>query len=455
MECNNAKKPRTSNLEPRIAVIGAGPAGITMALELKKRGYTEIVIFGDPDEAQYKTIKVEDVSADVGTSYFHLGYADTIYELVKRAGVHVRYLAPAEMLDSSHQPVTLKLKDRIVLLFMILWFQVTSIKWRLLRNTVFSKNASISMEEYLNKRGLKKLANSIVFSPGGIAQGYGFLNEVTAYHLLQWFSFSIFLTPIGIAMGKGLGVIVEGYGELFSRLLAEQLLIKKAVRSVQARFNSVSGRQEVILVAGDGKEYEFDHVVIACPLDKIDSPAASLVNQHTKKETRLFSFCWVSTEPPFFKDRIYYTNYMSQNEKNKILTVRFFGKTLSGLYVYWGVGYVSDEVDEESLQQALIQQISMQIKLKIKKIHFFKIFNYNLRFTEEAIAQGIHLQLRKLQGVNHIWYSGGMLSHWDIDSISEFNKKLALDFELSESSPSILKMIKYRLSRLWYTIQEM
>lgn len=448
MECNNAKKPR-------IAVIGAGPAGITMALELKKRGYTEIVIFGDPEEAQYKTIKVEDVSADVGTSYFHSGYANTIYELVKRAGVHVRYLVPAEMLDSSNQPVTLKLKDRIVLLFMLLWFQVTSIKWRLLRNTVFSKNASISMQEYLNKRGLNKLANSIVFSAGGIAQGYGFLNEVTAYHLFQWFSFTMFLTLLGTAMGKGIGTIVEGYGELFSRLLAEHVLIKKTVRSVQARFNSESGRQEVILVTDEGKEYKFDHVVIACPLDKIVSPASSLINHHTRTETRFFSFCWTSTEPPFFADRIYYTDYMSQNEKNKILAARAYGKTLSGLYVYWGTGYVSDEVGEESLQQALIQQINEQMKLKIEKMHFLKIFNYNLRFKEEAIEQGIHLQLRKLQGVNHIWYSGGMLSHWDIDSISEFNKKLALDLELSESSPSILKMIKYRLTRLWYTIQEM
>ncbi|MCI0366382.1 MAG: NAD(P)-binding protein [Phycisphaerales bacterium] len=43
----------------KIAVIGAGPAGITCALELKDLGFHDITIFGDFNEAQCRTVQVD------------------------------------------------------------------------------------------------------------------------------------------------------------------------------------------------------------------------------------------------------------------------------------------------------------------------------------------------------------------------------------------------------------
>jgi hypothetical protein len=438
----------------RIAIIGAGPAGITIASELKNRGYKEIVLFGNPEEAQYKTIKVENMIVDVGTCYIHPGYWNTVYPMIKKTGLHAKYLTPAEIFDSNNQLVTFSKKEKASSLFMTLKFLFFSSKWRLFRNTAFSKKYGISMEAYLNNRGLEKLHHSFVFSLGGIAQGYGFFDEVTAYHLLNWFCYTIFLSPLASKFHKGTAVIEEGYGELFSRLLKEHVLTKKIVKSVHPQIDDLNGKQIVKVATNDGQEYEFDHVIVACPLDKLTSPASSLINPHTKKEMSLFSFCWTSAEPPFFSDRIYYYDLINQKQKNKILTVRRYGNTTSGLYVYWGGGYSSESTDEESLKDEIVKQVNEKIKLKIEKIHYFKKIEYNLRFTEQAITQGIHLQMQQLQGVNHIWYSGGLLSHWDIDSISEFNKKLGLYLEYSEKTPTVWEMIKFKLSWAWYRIQE-
>lgn len=73
---------KIQNPSRKIAVIGAGPAGILAATELKDAGYENITIYGDFEEAQCRTKHIDGVVADVGTCYVHSGYFNTIKKLV-------------------------------------------------------------------------------------------------------------------------------------------------------------------------------------------------------------------------------------------------------------------------------------------------------------------------------------------------------------------------------------
>jgi hypothetical protein len=437
----------------RIAVIGAGPAGITAAYELKKRGYQNIVIFGDPKEAQCKTIKIEDVIADVGTCYTHPGYWNTVYRLVKYAGFHIKKVGLPDILNSKNEPIPPTVKDFFGSVMISIIFILVTLKYRIFRRTCLSKNYSFSAAKFLELMHLKGVKDSFIFSAGSVAQGYGFLGKVTAYHLFQWLSPAIFITPFVNKIHRGTGIIQEGYGELYSKLLSEYTHKNEIVKSVQPQISASSSTQVVQVVTQKGEEYEFDQVVIACPLDQVESPASSLINIHTKMDTKLASFLWTSRKAPFFKDRVYYKDLLLKEVRNRFLSFRTYGKTASGLHVYWGVAYPADGISEEALKQELIHQVNDQIKLDIDKVHFYKVFNYDLRFTKDAIMQGIHLQLEKLQGVNHIWYSGGMLSHWDVDAIHEFNERLATMMWFSESKPSFWGMVKYYLKLFFYRLE--
>ncbi len=68
-----------------------------------------------------------------------------------------------------------------------------------------------------------------------------------------------------------------------------------------------------------------------------------------------------------------------------------------------------------------------------------------------AIREGLHLDIRKAQGENNIWYTGGMLSHWDVDSIYEFDINLVHQL-VYKNNPSLgngIKFIFRRISRFF------
>lgn len=436
----------------KIGIVGAGPSAITLALELKRRGYQDITLFGHPEENQCRTIQVEDVFGDVAACYIHPGYWNTVKKLLKAADMEVQYLVEPELFESLDQreEAPIPFTEKLSLMLGVIRFIFISFWWRLIRFTSLSRNYSMSMEAYLDHHGIGKLANSIFLGVGGNSQGYGFLDEVTAHHTMQWFSPMIFLIRAANARRKGTGILKQGYGGLFHRLLSQFKLEKTNIRSVQPITGS---SQKVKLITENGKEYEFDQVAIGCPLDKVESPASYLVNSKTKTDSHVFSFLFTSKKEPFFKDRVYFLDKIKGKKKNAILTMRTYGKTKSGLHVYWCIGYTTKDQDAASLEKMLTCTIEDKMHLPIEKVHFMNIFEYNLRFTGDAIAEGIHLQLQKLQGVGHIWYTGGMLSHWNIDSIHEFNKLLAMKIDFSERPSTFWNLIKHGLIWAYYRLE--
>lgn len=73
---------------------------------------------------------------------------------------------------------------------------------------------------------------------------------------------------------------------------------------------------------------------------------------------------------------------------------------------------------------ATLQQLAEECQIEVKDLHFYHCFRYNLRFSAAAVKRDLPGQLNRLQGFQHIWYSGGLLSHWDVSSIYEYNRWL-------------------------------
>ncbi len=54
-----------------------------------------------------------------------------------------------------------------------------------------------------------------------------------------------------------------------------------------------------------------------------------------------------------------------------------------------------------------------------------RLWEYNIRYSPSQILEGVPEQINNAQGENNIWYTGGALSHWNVESIINFNKALA------------------------------
>jgi hypothetical protein len=104
---------------------------------------------------------------------------------------------------------------------------------------------------------------------------------------------------------------------------------------------------------------------------------------------------------------------------DRLLTFRSYGRSRRGDWIYWGVGYAEAEPFGGALAQ-----IRGDFGHADAEVIEQRVFDYNLRFTAGAIARGAHLEVERRQGEGGVWYSGGLLSHWDIDAIAEHNRRL-------------------------------
>jgi hypothetical protein len=438
----------------RIAIIGAGPAGTTCARELRDKGFNNITIFGNFEDAQSRTMQIDGRTADVGTCYVHSGYWNTVVPLLKRYGLSLNRLPAPTLVDSNMQTQTQSVSERLKMLAGLLYFIFLSFRYLLFYRGTKSPEYSVSMQAYLSARGLDGFSRSFLFGPGGIAQGYGFLDEVTAYGAFQWFRPSIFVTPLAGLLGRGTSTIREGYATLFRKLLSENTCIPVKVTSVTPYTDPAIQRQQVVVRTETGDDYLFDHVVVACRLDRISTPVSPLFTPGMVRSTRFFSFLWQSDTAPWFADRVYIVDYINQKTRNKILTFRTYGQTAEGLHLYWGAGYADESTTKDDLEPVIRDQITTTFGTSITNVPFFEIFDYNLRFSSAAIRENLHLTIRDRQGQGNIWYSGGMLSHWDIDSIMEHNRRLAGQIAWQETPHTWWNRIIHRVQVLGTRMSE-
>lgn len=430
-------------MDRRIAIIGAGPAGLTAALELKKRGFHDLTIFGKFSEAQLKTMQVDGIAFDVAACLLHFGYHSTVIPLVRKTGLTVNYIdTPADIVDRRLRPIKKSSSQVVEIYLNILYYLFFFVGWLLLHRTRWQKAYSSSMEAFLKRRGLSTLAESFAMGPGGIAQGYGFLDEVTAYHGMRWFRPRLFLTPLLSKYKLGVATISEGYETLFKEIIDQFHCKEEIIKSVRPSLGKVE------LIDEQENRLVFDEVIIACPLDRIQFPHRYLFNEESINESHIFSYLFTSAIVPPFADRAYLDEYIRTKQKNKALVIRTGGRTNSGDYLYWAVGYKTKDITKEELQDKIEDQLIEECGLPVKRLHFFEFFRYNLRFSSSAVRRGLPQQLESLQGHQKIWYSGGLASHWDISSIYEHNRRLINKLHFRNQPKTLFSALNYLIHAL-------
>nr|XP_034329538.1 uncharacterized protein LOC105335871 isoform X3 [Crassostrea gigas] len=198
------------SVHDRIAIIGAGPSGLHMAYELKKRGFRNIVIFESRDEVGGKTTSrlYRNVWVDLGTVGLTESYDKTVDLLEKfNTGFEVRPTLPgATWLNrKEYRPTTETIPVPIERI------QQASQRYTVLHQCFFGTYDSElmprpspeilrkihgSIEEFLLRYNLTDLQP--IFYTAITLNGYGFLNETSAIYGLTFVTPSVvqsFLRP--------------------------------------------------------------------------------------------------------------------------------------------------------------------------------------------------------------------------------------------------------------------
>ena len=423
----------------KIAVIGSGPSGIFTCYFLNKHGYTNIDLYGDLEEAQPKTIMVDDIVNDVTTSYGTYGYSNSIGKIIDEFKFTKTFIPKPEHKQIITNNKLSEFEDVSNNEYLgMIFFIIHGIFWKILKDLSIGNYVyGISMEEYKNKY----ITQDTLFwlDSGGSAQGYGFLDEVTAYHLFRWLRPSIFLTG-NLGKASNSYMIQQGFGILFETIY-DSLETK---HKINKRVIKVSKNN---LITEDNKLKKYDNIFVCCPLLSIKTPLEFNDHKHITYSTVFTYLFEVKTKIKNLRHIVFCLDNISEHKKNAVLTIRYNNTTADGTeskcgrYLYGCFGYCETFNENEVI--SIIQQELKGYGFDIKSDLYFKIYKYNYRFTQNAIEDGVHLYVNKHQGKDELYYLGGMLSHWDVDSIYEHSREIVNKFHLTNTNNIIDKIKTY------------
>lgn len=296
------KKERSA----RIAILGAGPAGLAMGYFLKRRGFKDVMIFEKLGRVGGLCKSVTDgyMAFDLGGTYITPAYHETLkiartvraeryrgkrYKIVKVVGdgAHKR-LEDDEVwdyarrgLDPDAPPLGMLKLVRCVFRF---WWERRKVR-RFVDGPSFERiherpDLCISFGDWLDGHGLKDMRR--IFEIPVTMMGYGFLDEVAAPYVLKfmapgtyWSKFLRGLPGIGVfwawpqrfrdgfqrmweRVSWGLNVRVDVNVVRVRRGTARELPVELTIESTEGLSPHSQDRTRRVLC--------FDKLIVACPL---------------------------------------------------------------------------------------------------------------------------------------------------------------------------------------------
>lgn len=269
--------------DPRIAIVGAGAAGLTAAWALKKGGYTNVTVFEKADRVGGKclTFEYENHAIDMAAHEMLAGYTD-VMRIAEDVGARSHGWQEVVVYDRSQRKFMNVMQASTVGGYTTLQVGWASLRytWLLLtRYRQFARPGTGLAEApaellqpvgtWLRAMNLQALEEIVTFVMK--VQGYGRLDEVAAVYFVKFQGLrnwvSNVLHNIGI-VHRWPRVFTDGFQDLWNRVAAS--LDVRLNTEIQSIRRTLDAHQEEIgveiTVRGQAPE-RFDFLLLACPLD--------------------------------------------------------------------------------------------------------------------------------------------------------------------------------------------
>jgi len=342
-----------------------------------------------------------------------------------------------------------------------------------------SPDNALSFAEWLNRKGFGELERGFVFTAGMTGQLYGPNDAISAHSGMNWMRPSLLLT----AMLDRVAHIPQGFQNMW-KSLAQQLgypiRFNQRIDTVRPIEGPIEGpiagkrRQVELLCGGERIDEPFDHVFLACPLDhfenhpvagvagspldRIEHPLSSALRERFSAfdATEVYSAGWRATNWPAHVPSRAYLPAATTGAVGPLLTIRQYGNN-EGRYVGQLCSCalpdecaVEDRLANnaqrlEKNREQVLADMREIVGLEGIEIVHERLWRYNIRYSRQQMEDGLPLFLEQSQGEQNVWYTGGALSHWNIDAITDYNHHLARRFAKRAGFPlrTRLKLLRF------------
>ena len=413
--------------DSRIAIIGGGPAGLSLARLLCEQGFTSITVFEALPQVGGKSFTYlhGDTVVEMGTCYATLSHKVT-NRWMKEFGLKMTGLK--EQRFAGDKFTSYIRKGPGPNLFVQLYRYWTD-KAKL-QNALKTPNppqwaleqAAMPIGEWLAERELGKIEHFMHRSTTNIA--YGFVDEASTVQALDWNDMKLLIT----GLLKQLKMPDIGWAEFWNMIAADlDVRLNSRVKEIDRSGNSIRISTE------DGDTFDFDQLVCAIPLDDF----GKLAQPTQDEEFVINSIRWNGYTTTLFTADNWFTDVDTESYKEAVLPGAELGQLLSARHdgfepdlggnVYLS-GQLSGDYTGDELKEILREDLTRK-GATVTNIILQKMWKYHSFYDFDAIRNGLLQTLKTMQGSDRTWYTGATFSYEAVSHITNFNAQLARDMQ--------------------------
>jgi protoporphyrinogen oxidase len=421
-----------SDLHAQIAIIGAGPSGLSAAHYLKQKGYRHITLFEKENRVGGKccSVKVNNQYIDLGAALISPSNTNLLQlfkhfkaKVHSQIGHHLIYnplkdsllpIEKSEVLDHSLSQSFSSLMRFIHL----------SNKYRHLKRPGYiniPKDLYTSFSSFVSRHQLEPLRN--LFTILMTHMGYGKLEDIPAYMAIKFLKirgivafFTILLT------GKNYFKVLrlsDGFQTFWEKVVS----LSQFNILLQSTITAVDYKDKKIVIKDQNGSYHFDRLIIATPFDKIaDKILNSTIDQHLVAKIKYVTYiCHLfkinAVNAP--KDNIFVVP--PRLDTGPLMVVACAGP--DHLYTC----YSSNELklNEEQLKLHIVEFLC-QFGIRRESIEFLAVKNWQYfpHASIEDVKEGFYDEINSVQGQQQTYYVGDLLSFESVEQCVSFSKYL-------------------------------
>ena len=468
--------PSPRSVNDKIAIVGAGAAGIHMAYLLKKKGFQNIVVYETTNRIGGKslTVKHRNTLHEMGTCYTHPDYEENVIALAKEYGLWDPVDLPSANVWQDNFPSPIEYRSYVTKeikkilntdnsqVVQIALFKAM-IKYCSLHRNMFGKyegelmrqptsqtmaTLRCTFEEFLIKNNL--LVLKPIFIASHTIQGYGHLDEISALYGLMWNTPVYVKALAGKFINKphGLNMIRGGFQNLWKTVVEKEnieVVLNANVLNVKRYTNYV----QLGLWYCNRRYRKYFDFLIWTPSVYTTRGRLNVCS----KERNIFS----KLKPVWFSTTLFSSTYGTRgkspidywfdNVENKREHSLWAQRDSYGtLNEYYGEAYQNGSLpggpDGRFIRTGVAYQYGKRkpsSKYGLKKILEKNLedtgasivgigrqesWEYFPRFSPDDMADGALWNIFKMQGSRRTWFAGSSVNFESVKSVLEYNKLL-------------------------------
>ena len=451
----------TSNLidkTSRIAIVGAGPAGLSTAWFLAKEGFRNVTVLEKLGRVGglCKSLTVDGMSYDLGANYLTWEYQETL-AIAREVGATTYAERPYTSIDLAPDRKSYRYRslfDAVLNNASLFSFVLAAARYLTLRSRLRDvidipnyldrihehPELCVSFNDWLAAHRLMPLATLFQF-PITI-MGYGELDDIAAPYALRYMSLRTFLPmvfgrpPVSWIVGTWPRRFDDGFERMWERVawrtdVRLNVNITQVSRSAEGvRITMQYPEQQLNELKFVQTTDEYDYLVLACPLTRDVfcslglTPNAS--EQSISEAIHVNPYCMTT----FWVDKLEMPEPIAPvlplPERGTPMAVARQFQDKGNMFTQFYTRPRSGQSDEQVIDavKSLITLLGGVIDKSHARWHTFDDFTYFQHFTPDQIKSGIYSDLASMQGHDATFYVGGATDFELVEPIVVHSKYL-------------------------------